>query len=168
MRRLGLAALLLALAGPAAGATFVATSVEQVARTSDAVVRGRVRAVSSRFTRDGRIVTEVELLVESAWKGAPEATVRLVVPGGRVGSLAQIVDAAPRFEEGEEVVVFLSRRGPAWRVNGHALGKYRVEGGEARSALGGAQVLPRALEAGERAVGTMGVPELERRVRSAR
>lgn len=168
MRRLLLAAPLLALAGHAAAATFFATSVEEMARTSDAVVRGRVLDAASRFTRDGRIVTEVEVLVEGAWKGGPEATVRLVVPGGRVGSIAQTVDAAPRFEEGEEVVVFLSRRGPSYRVNGHALGKYRVAGAEARSALGAARVLPRALREGERQVETMGVAELEARVRAAR
>jgi len=161
---------LVSLAAPAVAATFFATSVEEMARTSDAVVRGRVLGTASRFTRDGRIVTEVELLVDGAWKGAPERTVRLVVPGGRVGRIAMSVDAAPGFEEGEEVVVFLSRRGPAWYVNGHALGKYRIERSEARSALvpGGARVLSRRLAAGERVVETMGVAELERRVRSAR
>lgn len=167
MRRPPLAAVLLALAGPAAAATFFETSVEEMARTSDAVVRGRVAGAASRFTRDGRIVTEVEIAVDGAWKGNASAVLRLVVPGGSVGGIAQTVDAAPRFEEGEEVVVFVTRRGAAWLVNGHALGKYRVEGAEARSALGGAKVLPRALPAGERAVGTMGVAELEARVRAA-
>lgn len=169
MRRLALAvAVLAAGAGPAAAATFVATSVEEVARTSDAVVRGRVVSTAARPTRDGRIVTEVEVAVDAAWKGAPGATVRLVVPGGRLPGVAMRVDAAPAFEEGEEVVVFATRRGAAWHVNGLALGKYRVAGGEARPALGGAAVLPRALRAGERRVGAMSVAELERRVKEAR
>ncbi len=168
-RPLALALVLLAsAAAPAAAATFVAPSVEEMARSSDAVVRGRVAGLASRATRDGRIVTEVEVLVASAWKGAPEGSVRLVVPGGRVGRLAMKVDAAPAFAEGEEVVVFLSRAGAAWRVNGHALGKYGVVRGEARPALGGARVLPGALAAGERHVGAMPVGELERRVRAAR
>lgn len=167
MRRPLLAAALLALAGPSAAATFFEASVEEMTRTSDAVVRGRVAGVASRFTRDGRIVTEVEIDVAGAWKGRPPAALRLVVPGGTVGGIAQAVDAAPRFEEGEEVVLFVTRRGAAWLVNGYALGKYRVEGAEARSALGGAKVLPRALPAGERAVGTMGVAELEARVKAA-
>ncbi len=163
------ASLLLVFAAPAAAATFVATSVEETARSSDAVVRGRVLSTAARLTRDGRgVVTEVEVAVESAWKGAPEGTVRLVVPGGSVGRIAQIVDAAATFEEGEEVVVFLARRGATWRVMGQALGKYRVNGVDARPALAEADVLPRAIPAGERAVGPMAVAELERRVKAVR
>jgi hypothetical protein len=78
------------------------------------------------------------------------------------------VDAAPTFTEGEEVVVFLARQGPVWRVMGHALGKYRVEGTGAAPGLEHAQVLPRPLPAGERAAGPMPVAELERRVKAAR
>ena len=166
MRRWVAVTLLLA-AAPAAAATFVATSVEEVTRSSEAVVRGVVVARAARATADGRIVTDVELAVTSTWKGAPAGAVRLVVPGGSLGSVALAVDAAPTFEDGEEVVVFLARRGAAWRVMGHALGKYRVEGLQARPGLGEAVVLPRTLAAGERAVGAMPVAELERRVRSA-
>jgi hypothetical protein len=169
MRRPLALLLLLLSAGPAAAATFVETSVEETARSAQAVVRGRVISRASHMTADGRaIFTEIEIAVGSAWKGAPDATVRVVVPGGRVGNLAQIVDAAPTFDDGEEVVVFLARRGAAWRVMGHALGKYRVEGGLARPSLEAAEVLPRALAAGERAVGPMSLGELEQRVRAAR
>lgn len=169
MRRTpALALLLFAFAAPAAAATFVAPSVEEMARSSDAVVRGRVLDTASRAAADGRIVTEVEVLVDGAWKGAPAATVRFVVPGGRVGRLAMRVDAAPTFAVGEDVVVFLSRAGQGWRVNGRALGKYRVEGAEARPSLQGARVLDRPLAAGERQVGAMPLAELERRVRAAR
>jgi hypothetical protein len=168
MRRL-LALLLLVAAAPAAAATFVETSVEETARSSDAVVHGRVLSQASRRTEDGRrIVTEVEIAVESAWKGAPGSIVRVVVPGGRVGRIAQVVDAAAAFDDGEEVVVFLARRGGGWRVMGHAMGKYRVDGTDARPTLESAEVLPRALAAGERAVGPMSVAELERRVRATR
>jgi len=169
MRRLA-PLLVLLLAAPAVAATFVATSVEETARSSEAVVRGRVLSTASRFTRDGRgIVTEAEIGVDAVWKGEAAATVRVVVRGGRVGSIAQWVDAAATFEQGEEVVVFLAGGGGGvFRVMGQALGKYRVNGIEARPALGEEDVLPRPLAAGERAVGPMAVAELERRVRAAR
>ncbi len=168
MRR-SLASLLLLAAIPAAASTFVETSVEETARSSDAVVRGKVLSATSRLTQDGRrVVTEVEIAVDGTWKGAAEPVVRVVVPGGRVGRIAQLVDAAATFEEGEEVVVFLARRGATWRVMGHALGKYRVEGAQAQPGLEHAQVLPRTIAPGERAVGAMPVAELERRVREAR
>ncbi len=167
MRRMLALALLLA-AAHASAATFVATSVEDVARSSEVVVRGRVRRTQARATRDGRIVTEAEVAVASAWKGSPGRTVRVVVPGGSLGSVAMRVDAAATLDEGEDVVLFLVREGATWHVNGHALGKYRIEGDRARPGLSPADVVPRAMRAGEREVGPMGVAELERRVRAAR
>lgn len=159
---------LVAAPRPATPATFAATTVEQVARGSDAVVRGRVAAIASRATKDGRIVTDVDVAVDEVWKGAPERTLRLVVPGGRLPGVAMRVDGAPRFQVGEDVVVFAHRRGPGWNVSGLAAGKFHVEGGEARPALAGAAVLPRTLPDGEREVGPMPLAELERRVRAAR
>jgi hypothetical protein len=167
MRR-SLALALLVAAAPAAAATFVATSVEQTARASDAVVRGTVISKASRMSPDGRgIVTDVEIAVASAWKGEPEATVRVTVRGGEVGNLGMRVDAAPSFQDGEEVVVFLARRGQGWRVGGNALGKSRVQGREVRPSLEGARILPRPLARGERLVETMSVDELEARVRGS-
>jgi hypothetical protein len=160
--------LLAAASTDAAAATFVVPSVEEMARSSDVVVRGRIVDLASRAVGGGRIVTEVEVAVASAWKGAPDATLRFVVPGGRAGGLVLRVDSAPTFEPGEEVVLFLSRSGAAWRVNGQALGKFRVEGKDARPALDGARALAREPAAGERLVEAMPLDELERRVRAAR
>jgi hypothetical protein len=168
MRR-ALALLLLCAAAAARAATYVETSVEEVARSAEVVVRGRVISANGRLTRDGRrVVTDVDIAVDGAWKGDAGATVRVVVPGGSTGAVAMSVDAAPTFAPGEEVVVFLARRGEAFTVVGHAFGKYRVEGPDARPALEAAVVRPRPLAAGERAAGPMPVDELERRVRAAR
>jgi hypothetical protein len=171
-RTLALAAVGIALgaAAPVLGraATFAATTVEHVARTSDAVVRGTVASAVARPTRDGRIVTEVEIAVASAWKGAPGRMIRVVVPGGTLPDVAMHVDGAPRFTPGEEVVAFVNRRGPAWHVNGRALGKFRVSGDEALPSVDGHALLPRPLPPGEREVGPMPLAELERRVRAAR
>jgi hypothetical protein len=131
------------------------------------VVHGRVAAVSSRAVAGGRrIVSDVDVAVESVWKGAAPATVRVVVPGGRVGDVAMAVDAVPAFAPGEEVVLFLSRRGPVYGLAGLGLGKYAVRGAEARPSLGPEGALPRALPAGERAAGPVTLAELERRVRA--
>jgi hypothetical protein len=168
-RALALSLLVLAAPGRVPAATFVATSVEEVARSATAVVHGRVVSSEARLTRDGRrVVTEVLVAVESAWKGDPGATVRVVVPGGSAGGVAMSVDSSPDFAVGEEVVVFLAREGAGWRVMGRALGKFRVDGAEARAGLEHAIVVQRALPAGERGVGTMALAELERRVRAAR
>ena len=169
MRRVLALLLLGAAAGPAVAATFVATSVEEVTRSADAVVRGRVLSANGRLSRDGRrVVTDVEIAVDHVWKGDPGPTVRLVVPGGSTGQVAMHVDAAPTFAPGEEVVVFLARRGERWTVMGLSLGKYRVDGLDARPAVEPADVVPRPLPQGERAAGPMPVAELERRVRASR
>lgn len=171
MRRTATLLVLLAAAAPTArAATFVQTTVEESTRAADAVVRGVVVSATSRLARTGRrIVTDVDIAVSDAWKGAPGGTLRVVIPGGRIEGLAQWVDTAPTFEPGEEVVVFLMRtRDDGWAVAGAALGKYQVSGGEARPEVGTAEILARPLAAGERAVGPMPVAELERRVRGAR
>ena len=167
MRRL---ALLLAVLAPAAlGAVVQPVSIESLARTSDAVVRGRVARQAARWAGDGRrIFTGVEIEVASVWRGAAPQRVVVEVPGGAVDGIAQRVDAAPAFDDGEDVVVFLARHGDAWAVRGLALGKFRIAGGEARPTLTGLRFAPGSVPEGERAVGTVPVEELERRVRAQR
>lgn len=168
MRR-ALALALAIAAAPAAGAVFRETSVEEAARTSDAVVRGRVERRAPRLTPDGRrIVTDVEIAVASAWKGATGERVVVTVPGGELDGEGEWVDAAPTFTEGEEVVVFLARRGAGFRVNGLALGKYRVVGGRAVPGLEAIAWAPGRVGPGEAKIAAMDVAELERRVRAAR
>ncbi len=166
---LSLASLLLLLLAPAgAGAgTLRAKSVEESARTSDAVVRGKVVSTSSRWD-GGHIVTDVEIAVASAWKGQPGRRVTVTIPGGVVGDLGQHVDAAPKFTVGEDVVVFVQRapNGKLLRVNGLAQGKYRVEDGLARPDTDGVRFETGPIGAGEKLVQPMTVDELERRVRS--
>jgi hypothetical protein len=161
-------AFLAATPAVAAAAVFLETSVEEVSRASDAVVRGRVEKRTSFWSKDHRTIdTEVEIAVTSVWKGAPGTRVRIVVPGGRMGDLAQRVDAAPAFADGEEVVVFLSRRADFWELNGLALGKFAVRDGQAVPELAGAEIRPKALTAGERRVEEMALDELRRRVAGA-
>lgn len=173
MRRTATSLALLAAAlgaAPAArAATFLQTTVEESAREAQAVVRGVVVSTACRLTADGRkIVTDVDIAVTSTWKGAPAGTLRVVVPGGRLDGIALWVDTAPTFAPGEEVVVFLARGREGWRVSGAAMGKYTVSGEQAHPDVASAELHARALAAGERAVGSMSVDELERRVRSVR
>jgi hypothetical protein len=155
---------------PASSALAVPASVEELARASAVVVRGRVASAVARWSADRRrIETEAEIEVASAWRGAPAARVAVVVPGGAADGLAQRVDGAPRLAVGEEVVLFLWRRGAgAYRVSGLAQGKFSVAGGAAVPDLSGTAFVPRAaLSASERRIEAMRVDELERRVRAA-
>ncbi len=166
-------AVLLALAAPmlAQATQARSASVEALTRGSDLVVRGRVQSVTPRWSEDGRrIFTFAEVRASSLWKGHAAGPVTVIVPGGVVGRIGQRVDGAPTFDEGEEVVVFLTRaEAGAFRVNGLAQGKFRVEGAVARPDLSRLTLVPRAPAVpAERRVEAMAVDELERRVRGAR
>jgi hypothetical protein len=170
MRTLLLSLILLA-ATPARAMLAVPATVEDLARSSDAVVRGKVASVSARWSEDQRrIFTYVEVQPASVWRGAAPRLVTVLVPGGVVGNIGQRVDGAPGFAKGEEVVVFLSgAEAGAFRVTGLAQGKFSVQGGAARPELSRVSFVPRAeLRAGERVAEQMDVTELERRVRSVK
>jgi hypothetical protein len=166
-----LAAVYLLAAGPALAALAVPASVEDLARASDTVVRGRVVKVSARWSSDGkRISTYAEVEPAGVWRGSAPTRVTVVVPGGVVGDIGQRVDGAPTFSEGEDVVVFLAQAGAtAFRVQGLAQGKFAVVDGVARPEVSHLGFVDRpALRAGERRAEAMAVEELEQRVRAAK
>ncbi|MFP2911221.1 hypothetical protein ACLESD_40575 [Pyxidicoccus sp. 3LFB2] len=138
VRTLLLAALLGAL--PASATTQLAVDLSGLARGADAVVHGVVRRVESRWSGDKmRIITDVEIQVTESLKGQPGGTVLVTQPGGRVGDVGQVVHGLASFATGEEVVVFLEKRGArAFRVSSMAQGKYQVKrdaGGKAALAV---------------------------------
>jgi hypothetical protein len=162
------AALVACLASTALGAVGPEVSVEALARSADAVVRGSVEGIEASWTADGRHVrTRVTLRRIATWRGAAPAVVVVEVPGGRVGDVAQSVAGAPEFERGEEVVVFLRAASPGrYRVVGLATGKFRVSGRQAAPRLDAIHLEEAPLPASERRVEAMPVRELERRVRA--
>ncbi|MCP3141174.1 hypothetical protein [Pyxidicoccus xibeiensis] len=144
VRTLLLAALLGGM--PAVATTQLAVDLSGLARGSDAVVHGVVRRVESRWSGDKmRIVTDVEIQVTESLKGQPGGTVLVTQPGGRVGDVGQVVHGLAAFTPGEEVVVFLEKRGArAFRVHAMAQGKYQVRRDEDGKA---ALAVPEASEA---------------------
>jgi hypothetical protein len=148
------------------------TSVEDLARSSQAVVRGKVVKTYAQWKEEptgSRIYTYAEVEATSVWRGAPAGTrVTVITPGGIVGDLGQRVYGAATFTKGEEVVVFLFEgqdRG-LYRVSGLAQGKFTVKDGAAAPQLQHVERIPGQLGRGERRAEAMGVDELERRVRS--
>lgn len=113
---------------PAAATTMLKLDLPTLAQNADTVVHGTVRRVESRWSGDRRrILTDVEIEVTEALKGQPGSTVLVVHAGGRVGDIGQIAHGSASFTQGEEVVVFLDRRGAAaFQVTGMAQGKYQV------------------------------------------
>lgn len=123
---------------PASATTLLRVDLQQLSTRSDAVVHGTVRRVESRWSGDKRrILTDVEVEVIEPLKGQPGRTVLVTHPGGQIGEIGQKVSGLASFSPGEEVVLFLERRGPqAFRVTAMAQGKFRVErSADGRTAL---------------------------------
>jgi hypothetical protein len=124
------AVLLLSLS--ASATTMLRVDLPELTRSSDTIVHGTVRRMESRWSGDGRrILTDVEIQVTETLKGQAGGTVLVTQPGGRVGDIGQRVSGLASFTQGEEVVVFLERRGTrSFRVAGMAQGKYKVQRSE--------------------------------------
>ena len=123
---LACAALLHAL--PASATVYLPADFDEMISASVFIVHGSVVEVRSEALADRRtIVTYVTVDVEQPLKGSPGEAVTFLVPGGQVGRYERIVVGAPRFERGDEVVVFLSARGPSIPyVFGMSQGIYRI------------------------------------------
>jgi len=125
------------IAASASATTMRRASVEELARASDAVVRGRVVSVSAERRavngRDG-IYTTVRVAVDAWWVGGGAEAVNFVVHGGQVGDDIARVHGQATFTAGERVVVFLFRGGDVLWPTGMCQGKWRIRDGEAWSA----------------------------------
>jgi hypothetical protein len=112
-----------------AASTFLKVDIPTLRAMSESVVRARVVDVRSAWNDEGSaIFTFVTLQVVGRLHGtAPEQLV-VRVPGGTVGDFTTVMEGAPTFEPGEEVVTFLAR----WQdgvpmVAGYAQGVSRVD-----------------------------------------
>ncbi len=130
-RALGLCLLLCAvLAGPLAAGSAPRVELEELVAQCDVGLEGRVQRVRVLELGPKRIETELTLSVTRRFwgQGAAELVVRIpggVLPDGR----GLVLPGLPRFEEGEELLLFLSqesRRGTRMPV-GLAQGRFRVE-----------------------------------------
>src|SRR5690606_40827882 len=106
-----------------------ALSLETLAERADAVVWARVGPSTSRMVnRDGQLVAvTVTRLYPFEWlKGEGGAELTVVERGGSHPGGRTVVVGAPRFEPGEEVIVFLARDAGSYRTLGMTQGRFEV------------------------------------------
>jgi hypothetical protein len=106
--------------------TLARLSLDQLAAGSDAVARVNFAGAESRW-ENGTIwtVTTVNVVETMKVNLPPEILLRL--PGGRVGHLTAKVDGTPKFNPGDDAVVFLKHT-PAggFTVAGWVEGTFRI------------------------------------------
>lgn len=112
---------------PAIRATTLARlSLDQLAAGSDAVARVNFASAESRW-ENGSIWTVTTAKVVETLKGNLPGEITVRLPGGRVGHLTTTVDGTPKFNPGDDAVVFL-KRAPAggFTVAGWVEGTFRI------------------------------------------
>ena len=107
--RAAMAMATLAALGAMTGATTLARmSVAQMSRAAQVIVRAQCQGNTTGWDA-GDIWTFTTFDVEEVWRGEAPAQISVRLLGGRAGNLTSSVAGIPRFQPGEEVVLFLER-----------------------------------------------------------
>lgn len=134
----------------AAATTLARMSLADLSRAAGAIVRVRCVAVNSRSDR-GIIWTFNDFVVLERFKGAPPDRIQVRVPGGHVGHLIATIEEAPRFQTGEESILFLENSAAGgYAITAWAEGTFRVvhqsllQSGQQSSQQSGPQTVPQS------------------------
>lgn len=122
-------------ASPAGASVAVPLGLDELVSHAERIAVARVESQEARWTADhDAIYTEVTLRLVRPMKGAGKAgdTVTLRREGGVVDGIGMRVYGAANFQTGEEVVVFMERRGASLWTVGMSQGKMHVEMMEGR------------------------------------
>jgi len=87
-------------------ATLEYLSLDDMAKKSTAIVRGRVQSCAGEF-RGSVIFTHCKVAVTEQWKGASQLLVDVATPGGSAKGMAQNFSGSPKLAPGQEYVLFL-------------------------------------------------------------
>ncbi len=138
-------ACLVALGVPISALTVKPLSFVELVQESSVVVHGRVAEVRGQWTSDRHgIESLVVVEVASYLKGDLGDQITVRVPGGRAGGFVNIIPGAPRFAEGDRVMLFLKTSGPSVPViTGTSQGAYRLR---TDTATGATLVVPPVIE----------------------
>jgi hypothetical protein len=125
--RLALLTLTVLLSISAAAEYYILPEDFEMMRDADAIAVVRVTGIHSAFAGERDIVTNIDVQPELVLKGSIDATstLRIVEPGGAVGTKVMLVSASPVYWMENRALVFLQRTDAGeWRTYGAAIGKF--------------------------------------------
>jgi hypothetical protein len=106
--------------------TLVRLSLDQLASGSDAVARVNFSSAETRW-ENGTIWTITTVKVIETLKGNLPGEISVRLPGGRVGHLTATVEGTPRFNPGDDAIVFLKiSQAGGFTVAGWVEGTFRI------------------------------------------
>ena len=129
MKRLAVITFLLFGAVMQANATtIVYVDIEELARNSALIFRGKVRSVNVVEDKTKtKIQTVVTFDVKTVYKGVWTGPIfRLTLPGGKGSKYIMEIPGMPSFKVGEDVVLFLERTPTGFIPAGLSEGKFEV------------------------------------------
>ena len=92
-------------------AQLTSSDVESMSKNADLIITGKVVEQNSSWNENNtRIYTQATIRVEEYIKGNNNSGPVIVsYPGGEVGEVGELYSHMPRFENNEEVLVFLKK-----------------------------------------------------------
>ncbi len=104
--------------------------IENLSKGADVVLTGKVVQQNSSWNEDkSRIYTSATIQVEEFLKGnTNEVSIVVTYLGGEVGDIGELYSHMPKFEDDEEILVFLKRdqRTSGYKIFNGEEGKLRI------------------------------------------
>ena len=110
----------------------VPQTTEQLVGNSSDVVRGNVLSQKSQWDSSHQLIyTEIIVEVSDVIIGSIEKgrSISIFVPGGEVGDTGLAVEHTPQFDDGEDVVLFLTEVQGMYGVTSWEMGKFSIQDG---------------------------------------
>lgn len=124
-----LAIVILGIASMAAATTVMKTDLPTLCERAEKIVLGTVESVEPKVEGTGFISTYVTITPSLFYKGKPDKSLLVRIPGGSAEGHTMKVFGAPKFAAGDRVLVFLESdhgKQGAYRVSGFFQGRYMV------------------------------------------
>src|SRR5262249_40210603 len=137
-------AIIIASAGLAEATTVIMPTDTQLMIESRAIVRAKVKSVSTGLDeQSGHVFTYIKLRVTEVFKGDIRDRVLVIKqPGGSIGDRGTMIFSAPQFTAGERVILYLqTMQDGTLRVHDDFLGKYSI----VKDAASGNQIVVRGI-----------------------
>jgi hypothetical protein len=92
-------------------AQLTSSGVENMSKNADLIITGKVVEQNSSWNENNtRIYTQATIRVEEYIKGSNNSgSIIVSYPGGEVGDVGEMYSHMPRFENNEDVLVFLKK-----------------------------------------------------------
>jgi hypothetical protein len=118
--------LISALVIQAGATTLVRMDLNALARSAEIIVRARCVHSEMRWESES-IWTFDDFDVLEVFKGAPPQTLRVRLPGGRVGHTEVKIEGVPAFSASEEIILFVEKTSAGdYGVTSWAQGTFRI------------------------------------------